>query len=77
MKKMGRSPREGISQLGFEAKVEVCWALKKKKKKGWDRDPNRAEIPTSRDHTHTLSKRTMAGRTMACEELKAHASGQR
>lgn len=33
MKKMGRSPREGISQLGFEAKVEVCWALKKKKKK--------------------------------------------
>ena len=70
MKKMGRSPREGISQLGFEAKVGVCWAFKKKKKK-WGGGVG------SRDHTHTLSKRTMAGRTTACEELKAHPSGQR
>ena len=50
MKKMGRSPREGISQLGFEAQVELCWTLKKKKGGGG----------RVIEMTHTLSQRTTA-----------------
>ena len=49
MKKMGRSPREGISQLGFEAKVELCRTLKKKGGEG-----------RVIEMTHTLSQRTTA-----------------
>lgn len=47
---------EKVFQLGFEAKVGVCWALR-------EREGRWADI---------FGTKTMAGRTGGCEELEAH-----